>query len=450
MTSLTHVLKQLATVTASDQDRATRQLYREAVMVLLRDDPFYGRVLSQLTVQVGTERAPLALLPTEREWQLQVNPTVLVKRDWTGAEWLAMLRHTVLHLLWQHPDRYATALRTPAQAGLARWATDAAVNDYLTDLPAGAITSRDLEHLLGQPVAARQDSAVYFKQLRAWQAQQALADHTHGTGGPQQTGDRVTREATADPTTATVLDGHDAWRSGSVTTQAVREQWRQQVLTQTAESLTAKQRGTLPGAIQAALKPIVVNHPLDWRTLLKRGLGQVPAGRQAAYGRFNRRQPARMELPGQIVATWQRLSVFVDESGSMGDQEVAYLLGQLAALLAVYPAQVTVYPFDASVHLDQRFTLEKRPQRLVRTGGGGTVFQAVLDSLPRLLTTTSGQLVLILTDGYGEQRLRPTLPVPIIWLLTSPADQFSVKDPPGTVISLSTDPQWQALRRSQS
>lgn len=449
MTSLTHDLKQLTTLATGDRVQATRQLYREAVMVLLRDDPFYGRVLSQLTVQVGTERAPLALLPTDREWQLQVNPAALVKRNWTGAEWLAMLRHTVLHLLWQHPDRYAAVLKTPAQAGLARWATDAAVNDYLSDLPAGAITSRTLEHLLGQPVAAKQDSAVYFQQLREWQAQQSPADHTHETGGPQRTGDRVTHDLTPDPTTETVLDGHDAWQSGSVTTQAAREQWRQQVLAQTAESLTAKQRGTLPGAVQAALTPIVATSPLNWRTLLKRGLGQVPAGRQAAYGRFNRRQPARMELPGQIVATWQQLSVFVDESGSMGDREVAYLLGQLAALLAVYPAQVTVYPFDAVVHLDQCFTLERRPQHLVRTGGGGTAFQAVLDGLPRLLATTSGQLVLILTDGYGEQHLRPTLPVPIIWLLTSPTDQFSVKNPPGTVISLSADPQWQALRRSQ-
>lgn len=444
MTSLTHELKQLAAVAPDGQNQATKQLYREAVMVLLRDDPFYGRVLSQLTMQVGTGHAPLALLPTDRDWQLQINPTALVKCDWTGAEWLTMLRHTVLHLLWQHPDRYAVALKTPAQAGLARWATDAAVNDYLTKLPAGAITSRDLAHLLGQPVAARQDSAVYFKQLREWQAQQSPADHLRGNGGPQQIGHQVTTRELM----VTALDGHEAWQLGSVTTRAVREQWRQQVLAQTAESLTAKQRGTLPGAVQAALTPIMVTHPLDWRTLLKRGLGQVPVGRQSAYGRFNRRQPARMELPGQIVATWQQLSVFIDESGSMGDREVAYLLGQLAALLAVYPAQVTVYPFDAIVHLDQHFTLERRPQRLVRTGGGGTTFQAVLDCLPRLLTTTSGQLVLILTDGYGEPRLRPTLPVPIIWLLTSPAYHFSVKDPPGTVISLSADPQWQALRRS--
>ncbi|MCF7523530.1 hypothetical protein L3X07_10645 [Levilactobacillus brevis] len=59
-----------------------------------------------------------------------------------------MLRHTVLHLLWDHPHRYATALQTPKQAALVRWATDAAINDYLTDLPEEALTSRQIATVL--------------------------------------------------------------------------------------------------------------------------------------------------------------------------------------------------------------------------------------------------------------------------------------------------------------
>ena len=157
-----------------------------------------------------------------------------------------------------------------------------------------------------------------------------------------------------------------------------------------------------------------------------------------------------MDLPGQIVRTWQRVAVFVDESGSMGNQEISYLLGQMATLLAVYPAQVTVYPFDTVVDEARGFRLEKRPQRLLRTGGGGTRFQAVFDSLPRLLAGQAQSLVVILTDGYGEEHVRPTLPVTVVWLLTSPVAEFSVTHAPGTVVSLTADPQWQALRRSQT
>jgi len=450
MTSLTQDLKRLGTVSTADQGTHMQEIYRNAVMALLQTDPFYGHVLSQLTLEVGRGRTPLELRPTITDWRLRLNPDTIAKQNWTGAQWLTMLRHTVLHLLWQHPQRYAAALQTPAQAGLVRWATDAAVNDYLTDLPAQAITSQKLQQLIGQPVLRQQDSAVYFQQLRQWRAKQHASSQPKPAGGPAHPGTNAARLSATEGTEPTDLDGHSTWGEADATAAANREQWRQQLFQHTADTLTAKQRGTLPGAVQAALTPTIAEHPLDWRALLKRGLGQVPAGRQPAFGRFNRRQPARMELPGQIVNTWQKISVFVDESGSMGNREISYLLGQMAALWAVYPAQVTVYPFDTVVDPNKRFDLQRRPQRLTRTGGGGTRFQAVFDALPRLLQGASGQLVIILTDGYGERHLQPTLPVPVIWLLTSPIAAFSVESAPGTVVSLTTDPQWQAIRREKS
>ena len=450
MTSLTQDLKRIATAAPAQQAVTTQRAYQNAVMYLLQTDPFYGRVLSQLAVEIGTDRSPLSLRPTATDWRLRLTPQAISQQQWTGAQWLAMLRHTVLHLLWQHPQRYATALKTPAQAGLVRWATDAAVNDYLTDLPATAITSQKLQQLIGQPVLRQQDSAVYFRQLRAWQARHKQAAKDLPVGGPANPGVAAARRRGDAGIEPSALDGHTAWQQADATAAANRERWRKQLFQRTADSLTAKQRGTLPGTMQAALTPTIAEHPLDWRQLLKRGLGQVPAGRQPAFGRFNRRQPARMELPGQIVQTWQEISVFVDESGSMGNREISYLLGQLATLLAVYPAQVTVYPFDTVVDPKRRFSLQRRPQHLIRTGGGGTRFQAVFDALPRLLRGATGQLVLILTDGYGEQRVQPTLPVPVIWLLTSPETAFSVKHAPGTVVSLATDPQWRAIRRQES
>jgi len=437
MTSLTQDLQRLRQATPGDQPAAARRVYRNAVLYLLQHDPFYGHVLSRVTVTVADQRAPLGLVPTEREWQLALGPGALAQTSWTGPQLLAMLRHTVLHLLWRHPERYATALQTPAQAGLVRWATDAAVNDYLTDLPSAAVTSAKLATALGEPVLPRQDSAVYLHQLRQWQDQQQATTRNQQPGGPTSTETAVTQ------------DGHTGWRGATDQAAANREQWRSQLFQAVSTDLSAKQRGTLPGSIQAALTPTQAQHPLDWQSLRKRGLGQVPTGRQAAYGRFNRRQPVRMDLPGEIVQTWQRVAVFVDESGSMGNREISYLLGQMATLLAVYPAQVTVYPFDTVVDPANSFALEKRPQRLQRTGGGGTRFQAVFDALPRLFAGRPNQIVVILTDGYGEEQLRPTLPVTVIWLLTSPVSQFSVKQAPGTVVSLTTDSQWQALRRHE-
>lgn len=438
MTSLTQDLRRLRQATSAEQSQVTQTVYRNAVLYLLQNDPFYGQVLSRLTVVVKPARAALSLAPTAREWQLALSPGALARTDWTGPQLLAMLRHTVLHLLWNHPRRYATEQLAPTQAGLVRWATDAAVNDYLTDLPRNSVTSQKLAAAMGEPVLPRQDSAIYLRQLRHWQAQQEATGHPLQLGGPA-----------GDPAEI-AQDGHDGWQRPADQDAETREQWRSQLFQAADATLSAKQRGTLPGSIQAALTPIMAQRPLDWRALLKRGLGQVPAGRQAAYGRFNRRQPVRMDLPGEIVQTWRKVAVFVDESGSMGNREISYLLGQMATLLALYPAQVTVYPFDTVVDPTASFPLERRPHTLKRTGGGGTRFQTVFDALPKLLAGSPNQVVVILTDGYGEAQVHTTLPATVIWLLTSPIAQFSVEQAPGTVVSLTADPQWQALRRSES
>lgn len=438
MRSLTASLQRLADLPAQTQFRATQQVYRDAVMYLLRTDPFYGRVLSQLTLKLRSGSAVLALRAAAHEWQLVVDPGRLAKANWTGPQWLAMLRHTVLHLLWQHPERYAAALKSPHQAALVRWATDAAVNDYLTDLPAQAITSRRLQALVGRPVARRQDSNAYWQVLQRWQRRTQPGHDLPQRGPNDATAGRPVDAATA-------WDDHQTWTEAPADSALERQQWRQQLFATTAAELSAKQRGTLPGAIRAALAVVPAQRPLNWRALLQRYLGQVPAGRQPAYGRFNRRQPYRMDLPGQVVQTWQEIRVFVDESGSMGNQEIGDLLGQLAGLLALYPASITVYPFDTQVHLTERYQFTGRVHDVQRVGGGGTRFQAVFDALP-CLTRQAGQLTIILTDGYGEDHVTGAQSGNLVWLLTSPATQLSVQPAPGVVISLADNPEWQAQR----
>ncbi|WP_054726021.1 DUF2201 family putative metallopeptidase [Paucilactobacillus hokkaidonensis] len=59
-------------------------------------------------------------------------------------ELIALLKHEVLHVVWQHPLRYQGSINQNNVA----LATDVSVNQYLAEVPRGTVTLKDLEKLL--------------------------------------------------------------------------------------------------------------------------------------------------------------------------------------------------------------------------------------------------------------------------------------------------------------
>ena len=201
------------------------------------------------------------------------------------------------------------------------------------------------------------------------------------------------------------------------------------MLTKAWESLSQKNRGLLPGEIQAELERLTHPEPLNWRQLLIRLLGKIPSGKQDTRARFNRRQPLRMELPGQIDRLNADIYAFVDNSGSMSDQEVANVLTQLQYLAAQLNLQVEIVPFDAKVH-DEGVTrlLPGKSVSYRRTGGGGTCFQAIFDWLQQNHIDRQQATIVILTDGWGESELNVHGYRNVLWLLSTESE-LSVKSP---------------------
>jgi len=176
---------------------------------------------------------------------------------------------------------------------------------------------------------------------------------------------------------------------------------------------------------------------LAWRRLIVKGLGQMPSGKRPSRARFNRRQPARMELPGQISDTRLAVQVYVDNSGSISDNTLQYLLSQVATLTQAVTATITVKAFDAIVQPGQTYQANLPQQiRFVRHGGGGTVYQSIFDDLARAHLTNRTTLALILTDGRGERTIDDHGFTNVIWLLAHQRDHLSVQPAIGQVVTL--------------
>ncbi|MFJ6923710.1 MAG: VWA-like domain-containing protein [Limosilactobacillus mucosae] len=409
----------------TDLNETARQRLIKAVVSLLTTQRLSGEVLLEMPRTRNQDLdAPIGLAWQHNQLVLEYNDRQL--NELTADQLDVRLQHEVLHAIWQHPLRYVSSTH-PRRVALA---TDIAVNQYLKTPPQGTMTLADLEKLLQRPLAAHRDSRYYLRILtHLTPAEQGRIEKVWGKldDNDQSKPQRSEKKAGKAQKAAA---SHQGWQTDqSVDNPDLQKARLKSLLSKAWKSLSQKNRGLLPGEIQEELERLSNPEPLNWRQLLVRLLGRIPSGKQDTRARFNRRQPLRMELPGQIDRLNADIYAFVDNSGSMSDQEIASVLTELQYLTVQLNLQVEIIPFDARVHSEQATRLQ--PGKNVsyqRTGGGGTCFQVIFDWLQKQHVSRQQATVVILTDGWGESELAVHGYRNVLWLLSTESE-LSVKSP---------------------
>ncbi|KRK98018.1 hypothetical protein FD04_GL000995 [Secundilactobacillus odoratitofui DSM 19909 = JCM 15043] len=415
MTTLTQMLIELKQTSNSTSAATTMQrLFQSLAQRLLTSQRFYGELFLRLPKQLDVTQAAAIAIDTKPQLCLNINPQQLAVSIQTDDQLLALVTHVIGHLAWQHPARY----ESKGNQRLVQVATDIVVNAELPQLFPEAITRQRVNFNLGLHLPAGLSSTEYLSRL-------AVALKTDKNG---ETKAKLQRLISSSP------ESHGGWHGLTDTARnelstALASAWHQ---------TPRGQRGTVPVQLQRLLNEQPTQLSFDWRQLVMLGLNGPLKRTQPAFNRFNRRQPYRLELPGQTHVTTRQLYVFVDESGSMTDTEVAQLLNQLQQLLKRYQESIIVIPFDATVHTDQRQRIHTGAQlNLNRAAGGGTAYQPIFDWLAEQRLQDQQAVVLILTDGHGESnRINNHGFTNVIWgLITSPAE-LSVTQPIGKVTTV--------------
>lgn len=209
-----------------------------------------------------------------------------------------------------------------------------------------------------------------------------------------------------------------------------------------AESL--KSRGLVAGEI---LDRILTGDSgpskLPIKSILLKGAGRLKLHERRTYTRINPKQGTRVQiLRGTKYDNAKNIWVFLDNSGSMGAPEINFAMGEIAAVAKKVKASLTVYPFDTKVY-------HKNKQEASRTGKwtfqpvgrGGTSFQPVFDYLKHeTKANNQNDLIIVITDGYGESRVNTHGLKNVIWLLVEETrNTLSVQDPVGQVAWLDQD-----------
>ncbi|HAT54058.1 MAG TPA: hypothetical protein DCW31_02220 [Lactobacillus sp.] len=426
-----------AVVTKADSER----VIQATVSVLLRQYAVYGQLLVQLPrehVESQDDEALFGLSWRGSVLMLQVNDC-----QWQQArnqEQLELLLiHEALHLLWQHPLRYLQQKGQNVDI-----ATDVAVNQALPGTLPNMWTLAALNQRLHTHLPANADSRLYLTALE--HAHLGLADdgtvRTQSGSMDDASSTRKTQaalHAVADGQSHgkafKILDRHDGWQTAEMDkglAQANLQQQLNQVLTRT----TAGQRGLLPSQVREQLGRVALQaSKLPWSALFSKMVGSMTRDKQDTLARFNRRQPQRMALPGQVDRLVLNVGVFIDESASITAAETHRFVNEIYAIAKAYTATITIYPFDVNVHQE----IAVRPNNIndlssftYRHIGGGTRFQSVFDMLQRQRTASSETLVIILTDGEGEAQLDVHGYSHVLWVLSG-EQQLSVQPVPGVI-----------------
>lgn len=191
--------------------------------------------------------------------------------------------------------------------------------------------------------------------------------------------------------------------------------------TQAREVNESHYRGLIPGdLIEEAIHGKAKRGKLPLRTVIQRGLGKLKQGVERTFTRVNYKQGNRPDiLKGSRNILNKEIICYVDNSGSMGENEINFALNEISAIAAKTKSKQTVYPFDTQVYSNNPQYVEKDGRfKFFPTGRGGTSFQPVFDHLKESKKNDNNSTVcIIITDGWGENTIDTHGFRNVVWIL---------------------------------
>lgn len=191
--------------------------------------------------------------------------------------------------------------------------------------------------------------------------------------------------------------------------------------------------GTVPQDLKEDIRDMV-SDSVPWRDVLKNFVGTlIRAGRSSSIRRINRKFP--YIHPGLKRGHMPRLLIAIDQSGSMSDESISTLFGEIHSLSK--KVEVGVIAFDCSV-VESSFEVVRKGQAptRVRSATGGTDFNSITDWVNSPEQRGKWDGMLIMTDGCAaaphDSRVRRG------WI-TIPGTQMAFNTGDELVISMSPD-----------
>lgn len=368
-------------------------------------EPFLG-LLSMTMAKVPDWDCPTAYVrldPASLSFFIGYNPEFM--RQQTHEQRMGLLKHEIYHAVLGHlTHRRVTSPKYRPHANIAM---DLAINsmigkDKLPDvgLFPGQAPLKCQNQKLSQLIASMpemQATEFYLDKLQQFSEE---------NGGEN---DGVAQLA------ANGMDDHDDWDEVSDEIQEIMQQRLGDLIDKGIQQATSQSWGSVPAHMQQEILKSRMPKEVDWRSVLRMFLARIQSREtETTIRKLNKRLP--YILPGFKRKTTSRLAFFVDQSGSMSDENVARCFNEIEQCSSL--AEIDVYNFDTEIDESSHKVWKKNNKfPWGRTRCGGTDFQAVANFVNEQRNRGRWTGVVILTDGYA-----PTMGAVngarVLWIVT--------------------------------
>lgn len=231
------------------------------------------------------------------------------------------------------------------------------------------------------------------------------------------------------------LDDHSSWED---IPKDVLDQIRDKVQGMIRESANKANSenswGTVPQEIRDEILRRLVDQ-VDWRSILRMFFGTARSmQRISTIKKVSRKLPGI--LPGVKRGTMAKFAFFIDQSGSMLNEDVGLCFAEVEA--ASREAQIDVFNFDTEVD-ERSHRIWKRGHLFpwTRTRCGGTDFCSVARFVNRQENRGKWSGVCILTDGYAPT-MGHIVSAKVLWVITPTGTDEAIR-PNDLIVKLRHD-----------
>lgn len=363
---------------------------------------FYGHIIAKCRKRIMPElQAPAAITFKHDAYELMINPEMFEKFPLEAR--LGVLKHEMLHILNGHLNRIDDRVMLGWN-----YATDCAINQLIDRDHLPKITKEDLE---GADPEIVKELTAKGKMPKVGDIQGILPENY-----PAKKGVKVPTNETAehyytlledpkDPqgngsnssSSSSIGDGmddHSVWQEVEGDPELQKDITKKMI--EDAMNNTQKARGNLPSQVSDWLSIHSRKAELDWRKVLRNIVGNKRANTRRTLMRRDRRFPNRPDIKGKTKDRTFNLLIVSDVSGSVDDNALLALLGEVQHICTVTNTAVDLIQVDAQAFAPEK--LSKNTKIIERKASGGTILHPALEMAKQHRIDYNA--IVVTTDGY--------------------------------------------------